>query len=66
MCRLRARLSDPAVGSSRRGLFLILSVKMRADVSGECARARRAYAGCEMGGADVVVAVGRGEDVMVM
>ena len=63
MCRLKARLSRSAnaVGMRSRGLDLILSVKIWVAVSGECARERRAWAGCE-GAVDSVV--GRGDGAM--
>lgn len=54
------------MGSSRRGLFLILSVKMRDAMSGEWERLRRVCAGCDIVGADGWLPAGRGEDVMVL
>lgn len=62
MWRRNARWSDEAVGCRRSGLFLTFSVKIRDAVSGEWARERREWAGCE-----IVVVVGvRGEDVMAV
>lgn len=59
-------MSDPTVGSSRRGLFLILSVKMRDAVSEEWERLRRVCAGCDIVGADGWLPAGRGEDAIVL